>query len=182
MNALLSPAPDLRTSATVPALGELSPEAQDGRFEGKTEKASGPAIPIFEQPWWQHAVKCIALRMTYEETGNFCGVDSVSVKNAMRSPLFQARLREELSRGVTPLVELFSGAGVRAFQKIVEVMEDPKTPKATQLASAKEIIERCLGKAPQTIKHEDNDAVGDPVAMVEQLKASNAALRQQLPN
>lgn len=185
MNTLLNPAPELRAKATLPASGELSPEAQDGRFEGKTEKLHGNrngGCPVFEQPWHQHAVKCLALRMTYEETASFCGVSKDSVVSALRAPFFQARLRDELARTTTPLEDLFRDAGVKAFHKIVEVMEDVKTPKATQLASAREIIDRCLGKAPQTIKHEETESISDPVALVEHLKLSNAALRKQLPN
>lgn len=178
----LTPLPELRVEKTREALGEISPEAQDRRIEGKTTKSSVGQMPVFEKPWHQLAVKCLALRMTYEEAAKFCGVDKVSVSLALRAPFFQARLREELSHTTTPLEELFRDTGVRAFHKIIDIMEDPKTPKATALASAKEIIDRCLGKAPQTIKHEEADAVADPVALVEHLKQQNAALRTQLPN
>lgn len=180
----LTPLPELRVEKTLAAIGELSPEAQDGRFEGKTKMIpSGKSgVPVFEQPWWQFAVKCLALRMTYDETAKFCSIDKASVRLALQSPIFQARLREELSSTTTPLEELFRDAGIKAFHKIIDVMENPKTSAATQLASAKEIIDRCLGKAPQTIKHEESDSVSDPVALVEQLKQQNAALRTQLPN
>lgn len=179
----LAPLPELRVEKTSEALGVISPEAQAGRFEGKTTTSANSARPpFFELAWHQLAVKCLALRMTYGETANYCGVTEASIKLALRAPFFQARLREELSRTTTPLEELFRDAGVKAFHKIIDVMEDPKTPKATALASAKEIIDRCLGKAPQTIKHEDGDATSDPVALVEHLKQQNQALRQSLPN
>lgn len=183
MSTLLSPAPDLRAAITLPAEGAVSPEALVGRFEGKlTPTTNGGAVPQFEQPWWTMAAKCLALKMTYEETGHYCDVDKASVQLALRAPAFQVMLKRELEARCTPLVSLFADAGVNAFLKVVEIMEDPKTPKATALAAAREIIDRNLGKAAQTIKHEDTEAVGDAVARVEQLRQENAALRQSLPN
>lgn len=181
----LTPLPDLRVAQTLPIVDEISPEASVGRFEGKTTKQGttrGDAPPVFEQPWHAHAVKCLALRMSREETARFCEITVSVLDRAFRAPFFQARLREELARTSTPLTELFNSAGVAAFNKIVAIMDDDKTPKATQLACAKEVIERCLGKAPQTIKHEESVAVGDPVELVAHLKAQNAALRSSLPN
>lgn len=164
----------------------VSPEAEVGRFAGREAKSnaanSQPEPPQFEQPWHTLAARCLALKMTQEETATYCEVSSASVRLALRAPFFQLRLREELNRVGTPLLELFQDAGVRAFNKIVEVMEDAKSPKSVVLASAKEVIDRCLGKAPQTIKHEDTSVLGDPVALVEQLKQQNASLREQLPN
>lgn len=183
MSALLTPVPELRVSATAPLVDEISPEAAVGRFEGHTDRPSATRqTPVFEQPWHAHAVKCLALKMSFEETARFCEVTPESVRLAMRMPVFQARLREALAASAAPLLDFFNDAGVKAFHKIVEIMDDPKTPKATALASAKEIIDRCLGKAPQTIKHGEADSVGDPVALVEHLRRENAGLRTQLPN
>lgn len=162
-------------TSTAPA-SVLSPEAKVGdRFFGKEHLINN--VQVFsEQPWHTHLINYIAMGMSNKEAATACEVTPEFVGQILRQPWFQERVRDKLAEGQSSVLELFRGAAVGAFVTLVEIMSDEKAPKAVRVASAKEILDRHLGKSTQVVENITPIVPTDPVAeharLVESLQSS----------
>lgn len=174
---LLSPAPEFRVPPTLPPADGLSPEAQDGRLQGKEEVILTQKLLQKEEPWHTVAAQCYAMRMTRNEVAAFVEKDPATVSLLARSPWFQSRVREFMLATHTKISDLFTSELVPSFLRLVELRDDAKTPKPVVLACIQEILNRNLGKPLQRVESDNTYRAGDPVAEVERLKNENATLR-----
>lgn len=175
---LLQPAPDFRTPLCVNENEGLSPEAQQGRLQGKEQRSDETKFIEKEEPWMIIAAQCIALRMTQRDTAKFVEVSEGQMGKLCRMPWFQTRVREFMLATHTKISDLFTSELVPSFMKLTELRDDPKTPKPVVLASCQEILNRVLGKPLQRVESDSTHRVGDPVAEVERLKRENEGLRK----
>lgn len=174
---LLAPAPDFRQREVAPPADGLSPEAQDGRLQGK-ETSINDWTQEKEEPWMTMAAQCIALRMTQKEVAAFLDKSASSVNHLCRATWFQTRIREFMMTSHTKINDLFTSELVPSFMRLVELRDDPKTPKPVVLSAIQEILNRNLGKPLQPSTSDVTHRVGDPVAEVERLKRENEGLRK----
>lgn len=156
----------------------LSAEAlTSNRLHGKEQLVD--ALVNEEKPWHKHLAKYLALGMSQRDAAKMCDCSEGQVANLLRTPWFQERLDEAMSSEGSDILSLFKGASTKAFAVLVEIAQDPKAPSASRVASAKEILERHLGKSTQFVELK-SEVISDPVArakeLEERLKATTARL------
>jgi len=157
----------------------LSAEAlTSNRLHGK-EQAASDIIVDEEKPWHKHLAKYLALGMSQRDAAKMCDCSEAQVGRLLRTPWFQERLDEAMSSEGSDILSLFKGASTKAFAVLVEIAQDTKAPSASRVASAKEILERHLGKSTQFVEMK-SEVIADPVArakeLEDRLKASSSRL------
>lgn len=140
----------------------LAAEAIVGtQFSGWQKGQDNETSFVKEQPWHIQAAKCMALGMTPKEIATFCDKSAPSVYNLMRAPHFQARLRTYMEESGTSMAEMFAGAAPGAYATLVEICNDPKVSPAVRVSSAKEILDRHMGKSTQYIDSKVQNVTAD---------------------
>lgn len=163
-------------------MSALSSEALlNNRFHGMEQKGEriDSGIVDVEMPWHKIAARCCALGMSPTETAEFCECSARHIGNLLRTPWFQERVNEFQEKSGVSLMDMFKGAGLAAFQTIVELCTGDKVPAAVKLNAAKEITERILGKSTQVIDLKAT-TIADPVARAMALEGEVGRLRDEL--
>jgi len=139
------------------------------------------AVTGVEQVWWNHAVMYLAMgNVPTKDIAELCGVVPSTINTALKLPQFQEKLQRRIQEnGGTDVMALLKANAINATNVLIELVEDKNTSPAVRLSGVKEIYDRVMGKAIQTIVTDNTSRSDDPVAEVARLEAENERLRQQ---
>lgn len=119
----------------------------------------------------------IAKGLTQREVAKEMGYTEGWVSQVCRQPWFTEMVVEELSRvGRNVVEEIFKNAAPGSALKLIELRDNAES-ESVQLSATKELLDRYLGKAPQTVLHGDAEAVDDPKEEYERLEREARRLR-----
>ena len=131
-----------------------------------------------ELPWMKHAAQYVALgTMTQGAIADLCGVSKDQIFELFRTPWFMERVKELMEDGQDGVMAILKGAGSSAAVTLIEICNDPKAPKSSRIAAAKEILDRNLGKSLTLVESKVQHMSNDPVAEVERLESEVRRLR-----
>lgn len=82
--------------------------------------------------------------------------------------------------GLDTVAEMIKGESVNTLVTMIELRDDPTTPKATRAQICQNLLDRVLGKAVQKLEVDSTVRSADPVKEAEQLAAENARLQKRL--
>lgn len=166
------------------AIEEVTAEAQDEERMLSvvlTNKGLPDLIPYREEPWHRHAALCYAMGMTPKEIAKQCDMSLGAVYKLIRRREWQANVTAIIeAQGFGDIMHNFRGEVIASLATIVEIRDDEKAPKAVRRQCAMDIIERCMGKAKQTIEHSQTATSSDPVEEVKRLDAQNRSMREEI--
>jgi hypothetical protein len=112
-----------------------------------------------EMLWETHReiLRLKLLRFTHRDIANVLGIAEATVSYTVNSAVGKRHL--EVMRGAADADTLDMAKEIRdrlpkALEILDEVMNDPNAPKALRAREANNIIDRAIGKPPQTVKAE----------------------------
>jgi hypothetical protein len=135
-----------------------------------------------ETPEHRHIVTLKAMGMTNGEIAEATGRTNANISTILRQPWARQRLVKLISdAGKDPLKVILESAAVDSIQKLIELRDDPSTPKPVVKASCDSLLDRFLGKPTQHIesKSEVTNVPADLKRIEEEL-AAVAAEEQRL--
>lgn len=150
------------------ARGELAdapPVEPEGRYEGDDPQTGSP-LPVrdfhgVKPPSYvvrkeraQHRLAaylcCQGLSQT--EIARRLGVQICTVSTWWRTPWFQDFVKEEMSLAARDtLSSVIKGAAVDSVFTLITLRDDKTTPAGVKRACCSELLDRAMGKAPQTV-------------------------------
>lgn len=111
---------------------------------------------IHEKPEHRMIVYLKAQGLSNKEIAERTNYTQPWVSQLTRQPWFRLRLVSELKEaGVDQIQTVLKSAALDSIFKLIELRDDPHAPKAVQKASSDSLLDRFLGKAAQTIQHEE---------------------------
>lgn len=179
----INPTPAGRVKVTDTArMSALANEAklQPGFLHGQEtaiHKQTNRKYIEHEQIWHRHAAQYLAMNVPMKDVAKLCEVSKEELQNLLRSPWFLERIANLIDSGHTDTMALLKSAAAGAVVTLVEICENQKAPAAARVASAKEILDRNLGKSLVTIESKTEIST-NPVADVAKLEAEVSRLRQ----
>lgn len=133
-----------------------------------------------ERFWHRQVAFMVAKGMSQTEIANELGKSNAWISQVVRQPWFSKLVLKELhSSGRTAVDEIFKNAAAASALKLIEIRDNPKTPIGVALNAADKLLDRYMGKAPQTLRHEDGGQVEDPVKEAEKLRQEIEALNNR---
>lgn len=113
------------------------------RLGGLHQKPPAQRELIKEEPWHRVALHLIALAKTPKEVANIVQRTPSTVYNLIRQTWFQDQLEQLLAgRSQSRYDQMLSGQDVESLTRLVEIRDDPKTPKGVALSAAFGILDR----------------------------------------
>jgi hypothetical protein len=141
----------------------------------------GCEVRKFENPKQRAAAYHFAKGMGVKEVAQACEVTPQCVTQWLKNPWFQERVTELLhAAGFNEVEALLKGEGINSYLTLVELRDDPQTPKHVRSDIAKDILNRVLGKPVQRVETDATVRSGDPVEEVRRLEEENALLASRL--
>jgi len=133
-----------------------------------------------ERFWHRQVAFMVAKGMSQTEIAKELGKTDAWISQVVRQPWFSKLVLKELhSSGRTAVDEIFKNAAAASALKLIEIRDNPKTPVGVALNAADKLLDRYMGKAPQTLRHEDGGSVDDPVKEAEKLRQEIEALNSR---
>jgi hypothetical protein len=134
-----------------------------------------------ESPWHRAAAFCFALGASAREVARRLGKSEPAVQNLLKQPWFQTEVTAIMAEyGHRDVATLFQAEQYNSLATLVEIRDNPKVPAAARIASARDILDRALGKPTQRIEAVGVPVSSDPVAEVTQLTEEISRLRKEL--
>jgi hypothetical protein len=134
-----------------------------------------------ESPWHRAAAFCFALGASAREVARRLGKSEPAVQNLLRQPWFQGEVTAIMAEyGHRDVATLFAAEQYNSLATLVEIRDNPKVPAAARIASARDILDRALGKPTQRIEAVGMPVSSDPVAEVAQLSEEISRLKKDL--
>jgi hypothetical protein len=134
-----------------------------------------------ESPWHRAAAFCFALGASAREVARRLGKSELAVQNLLKQTWFQAEVTAIMAEyGHRNVATLFAAEQYNSLATLVEIRDNPKVPAAARIASARDILDRALGKPTQRIEAVGMPVSNDPVAEVAQLTEEISRLKREL--
>jgi hypothetical protein len=149
----------------IPDFPELKPKSvqPNGRIifapvEGSAYALHGDkmvSIAQHEQPWYRLAAHLSAAGYTPTEIAERVERAPTWVAQVLRHPFVRKIILEEIQRsGRDEMQALLKGEVAPTVFKMIELRDDPNTPKAVALGACNAILERVYGKPAQKVEME----------------------------
>jgi hypothetical protein len=124
-----------------------------------------------EMPWHRFAAFAFGLGATAKDVARRLGKSEPAVQNLLRQPWFQKKVTEIMAEyGAKDIAQMFKAEQFNSLMTLVEIRDDPKSPKASRVVCARDILDRALGKPIQRVENLNSPESADPVGEVERLQ------------
>lgn len=135
----------------------------------------------FEKPWHRAAAYHFAQGMSTKEVAKANDVTPGCVTHLLKNEWFQELITAIMAEsGKSAVEELLKGETMNSVIKLVEIRDDPTTPKAVAASVSDSILDRVYGKSQQRIKVDSEVKYADPVAEAERIEAESQRMKQKL--
>jgi hypothetical protein len=134
-----------------------------------------------EQPWHRFAAFAFALGATAKDVARRLSKSEPAVQNLLRQPWFQKKVTEIMAEyGAKDIAQMFKAEQFNSLMTLVEIRDDPKSPKASRVVCARDILDRALGKPIQRVENLNSPESADPVGEVERLEQEVNRLKDEV--
>lgn len=147
-------------------------------LSGHNGTAPVPSVAIYdEKPIHRTMVLLRAGGKTYKEIAEATEYSEVHVRTVCCQPWARQRMTQLAMDGQLVVQDLLASELVPCIETLVEIRDDKKVPAASRIMATKEILDRFLGKAPQTLDVTHNKS--KPDASMEDLDNELNGLRER---
>ena len=116
------------------------------------DRRSTAAAPLQrETPLQREAVLLRMAGLTVTEIARELGASVAHISQSLRTPWARKRLIEHLHRSKQVLIDTLQQEAAASVLTLVELRDDTEAPKAVRRQAADSLLDRYLGKAPQTV-------------------------------
>lgn len=140
--------------------GEPGGDVQDHSFYTKGDKGVGTASLYAEaagEKEWHRLLGFMKARgLSNRECAEKLNKSETAISQVSRAPWFREQLEAVImEEGRDSLREVLNGEVLNSVYTLIDVRDDVAAKGSERIAAANSLIDRVLGKAPQTIQHVD---------------------------
>src|SRR4029077_6763815 len=146
------------------------------------DKFMGTKEPMWylpkEQPWHRKAAWALAQGHSLKEVANLLDRSEPAVQNLTRQQWFQAEVTTIMAECGRDEMALIRAEAFNSVNTLRDLRDNPKVPAAVRFASAKDILDRTLGKPVQRVETTQVTSTRGPSPEVDRLEQENNRMRR----